>query len=69
MLGFLATCALFGALSALVLFQMTGEAAAKQSLQQATAALTELDASLSRHHADLQAAAAGFGGRRDLNAS
>ncbi len=54
MLGFLAWVALLGALSALVLFQITAESPAKQSLRRATAALTEIDASLARHYDDMQ---------------
>lgn len=54
MLGFIASVALFGALSALVLFQITAESPAKQSLRRATAALTEIDASLTRHYDDMQ---------------
>ena len=57
MLGFLASVALFGALSTLVLFQITAESQATQSLRRATAALTEIDASLARHYDDMQAQA------------
>jgi hypothetical protein len=58
LLAFAATVAVCGALATLVLFQITAEAPAQQSLRHATAALTEIDALLARHFDDIQAQAA-----------
>ena len=54
MLGFLGVLVFGCALAALLLFQISSERAAKDSLRSATAALTEIDALLAGHYDELQ---------------